>query len=1272
MTVEAFLSLITQLIFLWVAGSTLFSWLQQRNGTRLDIALVFVAQAVAIIAQILQPQIPAMNLLVFVGFVAQPYLLLRVARYFERVTPRVMGAATISLVLVVASLVLIGVLPILVFVIFIVYFLVLEGYATALFLRGARKIGGLTAKRLRLVAVGSALLSLVFVIALGVAVLVVALLVVTPEMSPVAYNILQAVAAFIKTYLSTFLNSFLQILAIGSGLSYYFGFVPPRVLREAWQFEEVQPFLQTMSAKLSNDSEASLKYLADTAQHTVGGVTAIARWDSAAQHLSLAGLGNLPGHYGQLEAEGGVLAEVWQSKKPRQAHPPTDVGPQLAEWAKAQNARTLFAVPIVSDQTPWGVLLVAVGYEPLFASDDLELLSLLVSQTAAAIAHTALIEDLKNLNQSLEQRVTERAAALQESERQYRNLVENALVGVFRSKTNGEILYLNRKSLEMFGYEDLETFVYEKALTHYRNPQDRFRMLERLQADGHVNEMEIEFMTRQGEPKTFLFSASITGDVLEGMTTDITARKLAEQFILKQADRAQAVSEVSRALTSAQLDYQGVLEAAARRTAELVGDACVIRLLSDDGQWLTPVAAYHTDPEQLELLQQMFASAPLEASFGLPSRVVQSGQPLLLPVVTEDQLKLVTKQEYWPFLAQMALNSVLIAPLYEGERIIGALSLSRHKTVHPYTPDDETLLMELADRIMLALMNARLYQEAQNELVERKRAEAEVRLREAHAQSLLRLAQKLERAQNHTEILEAAQAEMKIVLGFDSVWIYLFSTDRRFATALIAGGGIAGEVAKAENATLVVEGDQMMEELAEALDMVVVEDARTDPRTKKEIVERLGNRTIVNVPMYLLGQRLGALGTGSFGLEPVRPITGLERDFLQAMAKQIGVSIDRVQALTERRAAEEALRQSEERFAKAFRASPAAVTITRLTDGTFVEVNEVFLRLMGYTTEEIIGRRSTELEMFDDPSERADLIKRLQADGSVRNHEMTMRTHTGGRLNVLFSTEIIELNSEKHALALLFDITQRKEAEAKLQQTLQKLEVNNRELQDFAYVASHDLQEPLRKIQAFGDRLKKQAGAQLDDKSRDYLERMQSAAARMQALINDLLTFSRVTTKAQPFVRTDLDNLVSEVLSDLEIRLERSGGRVEVGQLGALEVDASQMRQVIQNLVGNALKFHKPEVPPVVTVSGQEKAGYYELRVADNGIGFDEKYLDRIFTPFQRLHGRGEYEGTGIGLSVVRKIVDRHGGQVTAQSRPDEGATFIITLPTKHKLEIEQ
>jgi two-component system sensor kinase FixL len=246
------------------------------------------------------------------------------------------------------------------------------------------------------------------------------------------------------------------------------------------------------------------------------------------------------------------------------------------------------------------------------------------------------------------------------------------------------------------------------------------------------------------------------------------------------------------------------------------------------------------------------------------------------------------------------------------------------------------------------------------------------------------------------------------------------------------------------------------------------------------------------------------------------------------------------------------------------------------------------------------------------------------------------------------------------------NITQRRWAEERLKEAMAELERSNAELQQFAYVASHDLQEPLRKIQAFGDRLKARSAEALDERGRDYMDRMQNAARRMQALIDNLLTLSRITTRAKPFVPVNLSDVVKEVVSDLELHIEQAGGLVETGDMPTIDADPTQMRQLLQNLIENGLKFHQPEAKPVVKVYGQQVNEVCQLIVEDNGIGFEEKYLDRIFAVFQRLHGRGQYGGTGVGLAICQKIVERHGGSITAKSTPGQGATFIVKLPVRH------
>lgn len=257
------------------------------------------------------------------------------------------------------------------------------------------------------------------------------------------------------------------------------------------------------------------------------------------------------------------------------------------------------------------------------------------------------------------------------------------------------------------------------------------------------------------------------------------------------------------------------------------------------------------------------------------------------------------------------------------------------------------------------------------------------------------------------------------------------------------------------------------------------------------------------------------------------------------------------------------------------------------------------------------------------------------------------------------------------------DLTEQRVAELQNQRMTTRLEESNRDLLEFAQVASHDLQEPLRKVSTFCNRLEHKLDGRLDERSRTYMERMNNAIFRMQRLIQDLLTFAKVNTEGTPMVDINLSAVIDPVLADLEIAIEDDRAEIIVGPMPTLPIDESQLGQLFQNLIGNALKFRQAGVAPRIEVtaehipapgtdSNEPLGGWYEITVADNGIGFDQKHAIKVFAAFQRLNGKSEYPGSGVGLSVCRRIVERHQGTITASSSEGEGATFVIRLPTSH------
>lgn len=403
---------------------------------------------------------------------------------------------------------------------------------------------------------------------------------------------------------------------------------------------------------------------------------------------------------------------------------------------------------------------------------------------------------------------------------------------------------------------------------------------------------------------------------------------------------------------------------------------------------------------------------------------------------------------------------------------------------------------------------------------------------------------------------------------------------------------------------------------------------------------------------------------------------------LQIMADSVMTEIERRPALREAeqqirqlqrlaqaaRATEERLRDSEERYRVWYENTPL-MYFTANPEGTLVSVNPFGAEQLGYAVAELVGQSIFDLVCEAD---RVDIMEQFSAclrrPTDVMKWEFRKLRKDGELLWIRESVRLARGPDGSRVMLMIGeDIGEGKRAELELHRFAARLENSNRELREFATVASHDLQEPLRKIQMLSERLQTVVGGVLPDRGQDYLERIQQAASRMHHLVNDLLAFSRVTSKARPFAPVDLNIIARSVLSDLEMLIEDTGGQVELGDLPTLDADATQMQQLLQNLIANALKFHRPNETPRVTVSGTvAPAGFCRFQVEDNGIGFESQYEERIFVVFERLHGRGEYEGTGIGLAVCRKIVERHDGAITAQGTPGVGAQFTVTLPVTH------
>jgi two-component system, chemotaxis family, CheB/CheR fusion protein len=344
-----------------------------------------------------------------------------------------------------------------------------------------------------------------------------------------------------------------------------------------------------------------------------------------------------------------------------------------------------------------------------------------------------------------------------------------------------------------------------------------------------------------------------------------------------------------------------------------------------------------------------------------------------------------------------------------------------------------------------------------------------------------------------------------------------------------------------------------------------------------------------------------------------------------------------------------------------------------LLDESFrvLEANPAFYRHFLESPNGTIGRQIFELgDRQWDLHPLRDLLARVLAENSIEDYEVRHEFPAIGERVVILDARQVSLDDKKQLLLLVAfeDVTERRALEATALSYAQQLEASNRQLEEFAHAAAHDLQEPLRKIRMFSDRFAQSFGSvAMSERQRDYLDRMTRAVARMQQRIDDTLKLARLSRRAPSISLVDLNAVLGRVLDDLGEQISSTGAQIEADEFPVIHANAAQLELVLQNLIANSLRFRKPGITPRIVLRCElvrlNSAEALRITLSDNGVGFPGELAHRLFRPFERLHPRDEFDGTGIGLSIVRRIVESHGGQVSARSRAGEGATFEVTLP---------
>ena len=380
-----------------------------------------------------------------------------------------------------------------------------------------------------------------------------------------------------------------------------------------------------------------------------------------------------------------------------------------------------------------------------------------------------------------------------------------------------------------------------------------------------------------------------------------------------------------------------------------------------------------------------------------------------------------------------------------------------------------------------------------------------------------------------------------------------------------------------------------------------------------------------------------------------------------------------VEDISRRKQAEEAQALSEQKFSMAFSANPAAIALTRMRDGLFIDVNDTWVALSGYTREESIGQSARTLHIWPAPEIAAHFVQSLREQGTVRGREQAFFKKNGETYIAQLSAQLLRVGGEDHILSTLVDITASKrieqevrnlnaDLERRVMERTADLERSNRDLDDFAYIASHDLKEPLRGLHNYASFLQEDYADKLDDEGKRYLERMQRLVERLTSLIDGLLTYSRLGSTDLPLEPVPLDQVLNEVLDDVRVFLrEKNITLVRVSPLPTVVCNAIRVREVFQNLITNAGKYNDKDVKRIEigAISGTHPVLY----VRDNGIGIAPQHQDAIFRIFKRLHEQKKFGGgTGAGLTIVKKIIERHGGRIWLESRVGEGTSFFFTL----------